>query len=96
MGSGIPNERGFATDRTIPYYHPRARGGMGMIIVEASLVARGKSVIRAGASALRLQLVPGLQSLVRAVKSEGAPAWIQPRHPGRQTNLSEPVAAGGG
>jgi 2,4-dienoyl-CoA reductase-like NADH-dependent reductase (Old Yellow Enzyme family) len=31
MGSGLPNERGFATDRTIPYYDPRARGGMGMI-----------------------------------------------------------------
>jgi 2,4-dienoyl-CoA reductase-like NADH-dependent reductase (Old Yellow Enzyme family)/thioredoxin reductase len=92
MGSGLPDADGYATDGTIAYYRRRARGGIGLIVVEASLVAPGKSAI---GPELRLhddRYVPRLARLVQAVKDEKVPIGIQLWHPGRQTNLSEPVA----
>src|SRR4051794_7855463 len=92
MGSGLPGEDGFANDATIAYYQRRARGGIGMITVEASLVAPGKSAIGPELRLHDAKFVPALARLVRAVKDEGVPIGIQLWHPGRQTNLSEPVA----
>jgi 2,4-dienoyl-CoA reductase-like NADH-dependent reductase (Old Yellow Enzyme family)/NADPH-dependent 2,4-dienoyl-CoA reductase/sulfur reductase-like enzyme len=92
MGSGMPGEDGFANDPTIAYYRRRARGGIGMLTVEASLVAPGPSAI---GPELRLhddRFIPDLARLVDAVHAEGVPIGIQLWHPGRQTNLSEPVA----
>lgn len=92
MGSGLPGEEGFANDATIAYYRRRARGGIGMITIEASLVAPGKSAI---GPELRLHddgCVPALTTLVQAIHDEGVPTGIQLWHPGRQTNLGEPVA----
>jgi 2,4-dienoyl-CoA reductase-like NADH-dependent reductase (Old Yellow Enzyme family)/thioredoxin reductase len=92
MGSGLPDADGFANDATIAYYHRRARGGIGMIIVEASLVAPGKSAIGPEIRLHDSKYVPRLRRLVSAVRGEGVPIGIQLWHPGRQTNLSEPVA----
>jgi 2,4-dienoyl-CoA reductase (NADPH2) len=92
MGSGMPGEDGFANDETIAYYRRRARGGIGLLTVEASLVAPGPSAI---GPELRLhddRFIPGLARLVDAVHEEGVPIGIQLWHPGRQTNLGEPVA----
>lgn len=92
MGSGMPGEDGHANDPTIAYYRRRARGGIGMLTVEASLVAPGPSAI---GPELRLhddRFVPDLTRLVAAVHAEGVPVGIQLWHPGRQTNLGEPVA----
>ncbi|MFT3865110.1 MAG: FAD-dependent oxidoreductase [Solirubrobacterales bacterium] len=92
MGSGMPGEDGFANDETIAYYRRRARGGVGLLTVEASLVAPGPSAI---GPELRLhddRFVPDLRRLVEAVHAEGVPIGIQLWHPGRQTNLGEPVA----
>jgi 2,4-dienoyl-CoA reductase (NADPH2) len=92
MGSGLPDEDGFATDGTIAYYRRRAQGGIGMIFVEASLVAPGKSAIGPEIRLHDSKYIPRLRKLVAAVKGEGVPIGIQLWHPGRQTNLSEPVA----
>jgi 2,4-dienoyl-CoA reductase (NADPH2) len=92
MGSGLPDEDGFATDGTIAYYRRRAQGGIGMIIVEASLVAPGPSAIGPELRLHEDRYIPRLRKLVDAVKDEGVPIGIQLWHPGRQTNLSEPVA----
>jgi 2,4-dienoyl-CoA reductase-like NADH-dependent reductase (Old Yellow Enzyme family)/thioredoxin reductase len=92
MGSGMPGEDGFANEATIAYYRRRARGGVGLLTVEASLVAPGPSAI---GPELRLhddRFVPDLERLVGAVHAEGVPIGIQLWHPGRQTNLGEPVA----
>jgi 2,4-dienoyl-CoA reductase (NADPH2) len=92
MGSGLPGEDGHANDATIAYYQRRARGGIGMLTVEASLVAPGKSAI---GPEIRLHddtFIADLTKLTTAVKAEGVPIGIQLWHPGRQTNLSEPVA----
>lgn len=92
MGSGLPDEDGYATDGTIAYYRRRARGGIGMITVEASLVAPGKSAIGPELRLHDSKYIPRLRKLVNAVKDEGVPIGIQLWHPGRQTNLGEPVA----
>jgi 2,4-dienoyl-CoA reductase-like NADH-dependent reductase (Old Yellow Enzyme family)/thioredoxin reductase len=92
MGSGMPGEDGFANDATIAYYRRRARGGIGMLTVEASLVAPGPSAI---GPELRLHddcFIGDLTRLVDAVHAEGVPVGIQLWHPGRQTNLGESVA----
>jgi len=92
MGSGLPGEEGFANDETIAYYRRRAQGGIGMVTVEASLIGPGPSAI---GPELRLHddvFIPDLTRLVAAVKAEGSAIGIQLWHPGRQTNLSEPVA----
>lgn len=92
MGSGLPGEDGHANAATIAYYRRRARGGVGLLTVEASLVAPGPSAI---GPELRLhddEFVPDLSRLADAVHEEGVPVGIQLWHPGRQTNLGEPVA----
>jgi len=63
-----------------------------MVTVEASLVAPGKSAIGPELRLHDSKFVPDLARLVAAVKAEGAAVGIQLWHPGRQTNLSEPVA----
>ncbi len=92
MGSGLPGEDGFANEATIAYYRRRAVGGVGMITIEASLVAPGKSAIGPELRLHDSKFIPSLSKLVQAVKQEGVPIGIQLWHPGRQTNLSEPVA----
>jgi 2,4-dienoyl-CoA reductase-like NADH-dependent reductase (Old Yellow Enzyme family)/thioredoxin reductase len=92
MGSGMPGEEGFANEETIAYYRRRARGGVGMITVEASLVAPGPSAIGPELRLHDSKFIPDLARLVKAVKAEGVPIGIQLWHPGRQTNLGEPVA----
>ena len=39
MGTGLPDHEGFVNDATIAYYERRARGGVGLMILEASLVS---------------------------------------------------------
>ena len=63
-----------------------------MVTVEASLVAPGRSAIGPELRLHDSKFIPDLARLVSSVKGEGAAVGIQLWHPGRQTNLSEPVA----
>ena len=92
MGTGLPDHEGFVTDETIAYYDRRARGGVGMISLEASLVSPDAYGV---GPELRLhdeRFVPGLRRLVDAVRAHDVPVGIQLWHPGRQTLLGEPIA----
>jgi 2,4-dienoyl-CoA reductase (NADPH2) len=92
MGTGLPDHEGHVNDETIAYYVRRAQGGVGMIVLEASLVVPGSSAI---GPELRLHdpaFVPGLRRLADAVHAYGVPVGPQLWHPGRQTILGEPVA----
>jgi 2,4-dienoyl-CoA reductase (NADPH2) len=92
MGTGLPDHEGFVTDETIAYYERRARGGVGMISLEASLVSPDAYGV---GPELRLhdeRYVPGLRRLVDAVHAHDVPVGIQLWHPGRQTLLGEPIA----
>jgi len=96
MATGFFTKEGFLTERAKNYYEARARGGAGMVIVEATCVdfPRGHSpyrpVIDSDAA------LSGLSELARSIKSYGAKVAIQLYHAGRiarhQVTGFEPVA----
>jgi len=66
----MATEGGFVTDRQIAYYAERARGGAGLIVIEA---AYPRAIGYPGRIMLRSDgVIPGLKKLVEAVHNEGA------------------------
>lgn len=92
MGTGLPDHEGFVTDRTIDYYRRRAEGGVGMISVEASLIAPDSFGVGPEIRLHGSEFVPGLSRLAAAVKTYDCAVGIQLWHPGRQTLLGRPIA----
>jgi len=85
----LANEMGFVTERLINYHIERAKGGVGLIIIEPASVEspRGNIVPRQ----LRIdrdKFMVGLGELTEAVHSYGAKIAVQLIHAGRATNLS--------
>ena len=85
MVTNYGSENGFVTDQLKHYYAARARGGVGLIIVEATCVESREG------KGLKRQLyidddsyVPGLSDLVREVKRHGAKVAIQLFHTGSE------------
>ena len=77
---------GQVTDNLLDHYEARARGGVGMIIVEAACV--DNPVGRQGFGQLVIdepKYVPGLCRLSETIKMHGAAAFIQLLHIGRET-----------
>lgn len=80
------SDQGLVTPRTIAHYQERARGGVGLVIVEATCVeskagrlSPHQLVIDSDAA------VPPFQRLVRAVQAQGAAIVLQLNHAGRKT-----------
>ncbi len=97
MDTTYSDENGYVTDRVKGYYEARARGGAGMVTVEAATI--DMKVARSMACMLSLdddKFVPGLKELVRVIKKHGAVPAIQVFHGGRQddSNITktQPVA----
>jgi len=99
MGSGLCATDGSVTQRLIDYYVERAKGGVGLIITEASNVDHPESGIGTGAtlSADHDAYIPGLKKLADAIHSHGTKAIMQLLHTGplRSEGVSsiQPVAA---
>jgi len=78
------SEEGYVTERTKGHYETRARGGAGLLIVEATFVhPRGQAF----ANQLGIsddKFVPGLSQLVQAIHRHGAKVGIQLHHGGVQ------------
>ena len=79
-------DQGQATEQTLAYYQRRARGGAGMVMVEASGVAPEGVV-----SPQQMRLyddahITGLKRVAQTIKDEGIPAGIQIHHAGRQVS----------
>lgn len=77
---------GEVTERHLNYYRARAAGGVGLIIVEASVI--DDPVGRDGYGQIRidhLKYISGLQRLTDIIKSYNCRAFIQLFHAGRQT-----------
>jgi len=84
---------GSVSDAMIAYYEARARGGVGLIIVEQSAVdPRGKAALPAQTAVWDDAYIPGLTKLVRAVHAHAVKIALQLGHSGRQTS---PVFIGG-
>jgi 2,4-dienoyl-CoA reductase-like NADH-dependent reductase (Old Yellow Enzyme family)/thioredoxin reductase len=86
MGVFLVEADGSVTQRTLEYYRQRARGGAGMVMVEASAVAPEGIVSFHQMRIFEESFVPGLASIARVIKEEGARAAIQIHHAGRQTS----------
>ncbi len=96
MGTRYATFGGAVTQRLIDYYVERARGGVGLIIVQFA------SISLDGISSLYPlgiwddSFVPGLRDLVQAVHAAGAKVAIQLAHAGGQTSYAftrRPVVA---
>lgn len=90
------DREGFVSDETIAYYEARARGGVGLIIVE---MASPEKVGRHRFFELGIyddRFLPGLKRLVNAIHAAGAKAAIQLGHGGGHTRQDiadeEPIA----
>ncbi|MGE5455277.1 MAG: FAD-dependent oxidoreductase [Methylocystaceae bacterium] len=87
MGTGLANAAGEVTPDLIAHYHQRARGGVGLIVVEITCV--DAPIGRAGLNQIRIdhpRYLSGLTSLADQIKAGGARAFIQLHHAGRQTS----------
>jgi 2,4-dienoyl-CoA reductase-like NADH-dependent reductase (Old Yellow Enzyme family)/thioredoxin reductase len=86
MATNLANEDGSVSQRLIDYYVARARGGVGLIILENVQIdyPRGKNI----ACQLRLdddKYMTGFFELAEAVHNYGAKIFMQIHHAGRQT-----------
>jgi len=97
MGTNFSAEDGSVTKRLKNYYVERAKGGVGLIIVEGAYVEpRGKGSTRQLAVD-HDNKIPGLRELATAVQANGVKVALQLFHGGRQSHSSiigtQPVSA---
>lgn len=88
MVTNYAYEDGSVTGRLRAYHAERAKGGVGLIIVEASYVHQSGKGFRNQVGIYSDRLIPGLRSLVDTVHAHGAKIAIQLYHAGRQTKSS--------
>lgn len=82
---------GEVTEQHIAYYEARARGGVGLVIVEASFVEENGRITFGEIGIHRDELIPGLARLADSIKLHRASAAIQLIHGGIQANTPQPV-----
>ena len=82
MGTKMGIETGEITDRHIRHYTARARGGVGLIIIEHCPVSEGARLTNQQIGLYNDRLIPGLRRLAEAIHAEGAKAVIQLTHAG--------------
>ncbi|MFC1988731.1 NADH:flavin oxidoreductase [Chloroflexota bacterium] len=98
MNTNMATEDGEVTDRNIEHYVRRARGGIGLIIIEHAYVSKeGKgSIGQLGIDDDKL--IPNLKRLVEAIHSEGSKVVIQINHTGAKASRDitgvQPAAPG--
>jgi 2,4-dienoyl-CoA reductase-like NADH-dependent reductase (Old Yellow Enzyme family)/thioredoxin reductase len=87
MGTNFADTTSMPTDGMVAYYAERAKGGIGLIIVEhTTMETRGKWSPR-GAGIWDDRFVPGWKKVVDAVHAQGGNVALQIGHQGRSTNL---------
>ncbi len=77
-------EGGFVSRRLVNYYSARARGGAGIIIVEAASVMRGGRLNTRQMYISSDEFLPGLKTLATAIKKAGPLCLVQIQHGGRR------------
>lgn len=97
MVTSFATADGFVSPQVIEHYETRAKGGVGLIVVEATCVDApvGKTTL------FQLAIdddrfIPGLSELVQVIRKNGARAFIQLHHAGREAKTKfynvKPVA----
>lgn len=89
MATNLGSAFGEVTQELIAYYRRRARGGVGLIIVENAQVDmyQGRS-LTAQIAVDKDKFLSGLRDLVEAIHVEGVRAFLQIQHGGRQCTPS--------
>ncbi len=82
MVTNMATEDGEVTDRHIRHYTTRAKGGVGLIIVEASYVSKDSKLSQGQIGLHNDRLIPALKRLVEAIHAEGTKVAIQIAHAG--------------
>jgi 2,4-dienoyl-CoA reductase-like NADH-dependent reductase (Old Yellow Enzyme family)/thioredoxin reductase len=85
MGTGYANEAGTATDRLIDYFAARAKGGAGLLIVEATAVHPLGLIFKGECGIFHDRHIPGFKRLTSKVHEYGSRIAMQLAHGGRQT-----------
>lgn len=83
MVTQYADEQGFITDRARNYYEARAKGGAGLVIIEATYVHPRGHAFAQQIGISDDKFIPGLTGLVDAIHRHGAKAAIQLHHGGR-------------
>ena len=71
MATGMATEDGEVTDRHIKHYTTRARGGVGLIIIEHTYVSEDGKSSRGQMGLYNDRLIPGLKRLVERYTLKG-------------------------
>ena len=82
MATKMATEDGEATDRHIEHYTIRARGGVGLIIIEHTYVSRDGKLSSGQLGLYDDRLIPGLRRLAEAIHRAGAKVVLQLTHAG--------------
>ena len=82
---------GYTTKRNIAYYEARAKGGVGLIIQEATFVHPLGRILGNEQGISDDSFIPGLNKLTQAVHRHGAKVAVQIIHGGRAAYLPEGV-----
>lgn len=82
MGTNFSTTDGLSTERDKMYYAERARGGVAMIMTEAMVVTEHARPHHNSLCCYHDRFIPGLASIVEAIKSHGAYVCGQLNHRG--------------
>ena len=97
MGTRMATEDGKVNDRHIKHYTDRAKGGVGLIIVEHTYISEDGKMSPGQLGLYDDKLVPSLKRLVEAIHAEGTRVVIQLTHAGakalRDITGKQPVGA---
>ncbi|HJD96677.1 FAD-dependent oxidoreductase [Mailhella massiliensis] len=82
MVTDMAVDGGYVTERLLSYYEERAKGGVGLIIVEATSIDPSGKTFLHGLDISDDRFIPGLRLLTRRVHAHGARIAIQLQHGG--------------
>ena len=86
MATSMATEDGEVTDRHIKHYTTRARGGVGLIIVEHTYVSKDGRLAQGQMGLYGDKLISSLKRLVEAIHAEGTKVVIQLTHGGAKAS----------
>jgi len=86
MVTNFATTDGEITDRQVTYYAERARGGVGIVIVEASAIHQAVRAFERQVGVYDDRFLPGLSLLAGAIKAEGVVTLLQLHHAGPKIN----------
>lgn len=97
MGTNLGSKEGYVTDRLKYYHRVRAKGGVGLNIVEVACVDTSKGKVNHRQLSIDDdRFLPGLKELAKTIQQEGSKAAIQLHHAGGATRASvigsQPIA----